>query len=93
MIDRSDKTHTIDGVEITAGLRVFNYYDWKWGAVAPAQFERKGPIDPGGEHFNGWYEVQHDDGSTALLDGHRMSTVHPKGEADPRATTESGKGE
>ncbi|MFV0135553.1 hypothetical protein ACLGIH_20415 [Streptomyces sp. HMX87] len=79
MIDRSDETHTYDGVEITAGLKVFNYYDQKWGVVTQEQFERNGDIDPGGKHFNGWYDVQHDDGSTVLLNGHRMSTVNPNG--------------
>lgn len=87
--DRSDKTHTYDGVEITSGLRIFNYYDWRWGVVEPEQFERGGLCEPGGEHFNGWYTVKHDDGSSTLLNGHRMSTVHPKGEPDPRATQNS----
>ena len=39
MQDKSDNTHTYDGVEITAGLRVFNYYDWEWGAVDSRQFD------------------------------------------------------
>ncbi|MEU0214059.1 hypothetical protein ABZ281_02685 [Streptomyces sp. NPDC006265] len=79
MNDRSDKTHTHDGVEITSGLRVFNYYDRKWGVISPAQFERTGDLAPGGKHFNGWYDVQHEDGSKALLNGHRMATYDPNG--------------
>ncbi|WP_181785659.1 hypothetical protein [Streptomyces phytophilus] len=77
MKDQSDKTHTYDGVEIRAGLRVFNYYDRKWGVVEPEQFQRTGVADPNGEYFDGWYSVFHDDGSTALLNGHRLSTVDP----------------
>lgn len=77
MTDRSDETHTIDGVEIKAGLRVFNYYDQKWGVIAPAQFEQTGDLAPGGKHFDGWYDVTHDDGSGALLNGHRIATTNP----------------
>ncbi|MFJ5725829.1 hypothetical protein [Streptomyces sp. NPDC093149] len=33
MVDKSDRTHTFNGAEITSGLRVFNYYDRKWGQV------------------------------------------------------------
>ncbi|MFE4335379.1 hypothetical protein ACFRQM_40040 [Streptomyces sp. NPDC056831] len=77
VVDMSDRTHTFDGIEITSGLRVFNYYDRKWGVVAPAQFERTGDLSPGGELFDGWYDVRHDDGSTALLNGHRISTFDP----------------
>ncbi|MFH9731818.1 hypothetical protein [Streptomyces sp. NPDC017260] len=82
MQDRSDETHTHDGVEITADLKVFNYYDRKWGVVTPDQFARGGDIDPGGKHFNGWYGVRHDDGSRALLNGHRMSTYDPNGNTE-----------
>ncbi|MFJ2420174.1 hypothetical protein [Streptomyces brevispora] len=70
---KSDKTHTCEGIEIKPDLRVFNYYDRKWGQVTPAQFERTGELTPGDDLFNGWY----DDGSTALLNGHRMSTYDP----------------
>ena len=88
MQDKSDNTHTYDGVEITAGLRVFNYYDWEWGEIDPQQFERPGRIYPGGDLFNGWYTVLHDNGSRTLLNGHRISTVHPKGGPDPNSREE-----
>ncbi|MEV8601857.1 hypothetical protein AB0465_18485 [Streptomyces griseoviridis] len=73
MKDRSDITHTFDGVEITPGLRVLDY-DRKWGVVDPAQFERGGDLDPGGKHFNGWYDIKRDDGSTSLMNGERLTT-------------------
>ncbi|AZM47848.1 hypothetical protein DMB38_20485 [Streptomyces sp. WAC 06738] len=73
MRDLSDETHTFDGVEITPGLRVLDY-DRKWGVVDPEQFERKGMCDPGGEYFNGWYEIKRDDGSRSLMNGTRLTT-------------------
>jgi hypothetical protein len=68
---------TSDGVEITAGLRVFTN-DWVWGTVSARQFERGGMTDPGGQYFDGWYDVELDTGRTALLNGERMTTREPR---------------
>lgn len=73
MLDRSDKTHTHDGAKIESGMRVLDY-DRKWGIVDPAQFTRGGSCDPGGEYFDGWYEILRDDGSTSRMNGTRMTT-------------------
>jgi hypothetical protein len=69
---------TADGVLITPGLRVFTN-DWEWGTVTERQFERGGMSDPGGEYFDGWFEVQLD-GRTGykIYNGERMTTREPR---------------
>lgn len=54
---------TEDGKKVAAGSRVFNYYDMKAGIISS-------PIDK-----EGWFDVTHDDGSTALLNGERICTI------------------
>jgi hypothetical protein len=56
---------TADGVKIEKGSRVFNYYDCKWGVVTELNTHDE------------WFELQHDDGTTALLNGQRVSSVKP----------------
>lgn len=51
---------TSDGVTITPGLRVITY-DRKAGTV-----ER--------EEWDGWYFVNHDDGTQGVFNGERMTT-------------------
>lgn len=51
---------------ITVGLRVFNYYDRKWGVVTT-------PPDD-----QGWFDVEHDDGTSAYLNGARVSIRDPR---------------
>jgi hypothetical protein len=80
MTDRSDKTHTVDGVEITPGL-------WVWDnnldsvQVDPEQWpgssRYRGDISGvGGQHWDGWYDMLRADGSRAhIMNGERMVTV------------------
>lgn len=55
-------TLTADHVVIAEGARAYNYYDRKAGTV--------GPIEP-----DGWFDFRHDDGSRALLNGERISSL------------------
>ncbi|WP_424863042.1 hypothetical protein [Streptomyces sp. MMS24-I29] len=75
-MDRSDQTHTVDGAEIVPGMRVLDY-DRKWGIVDPTQFTRGGDFDPGGKHFDGWYDIVRDDGSTSRMNSTRLTTQAP----------------
>lgn len=61
----SDLTTEDNRTPIVEGMRLFNYYDAKWGVV--------GRID----RSDGWFDFIHDDGSRALLNGVRVSTVEP----------------
>ena len=57
---------TEDGVIVNPGDRVYNYYDMKPGVI------REGSVmqapDP-------WFNVDHDDGTTSLLNGQRICTI------------------
>lgn len=80
MQDRSDQTHTVDGVEISPGL-------WVWDnnldsvQVDPEQFPggaryRGETTGVFGQYWDGWYDTQNADGTrAALLNGERMVTV------------------
>lgn len=70
--------HTVDGVALTPGMRVFNYYDHEWGTLPAEQFAADGMLNPGGECFNGWYDFVSEDGVTRLLNGERLSTRPPQ---------------
>lgn len=56
---------TSDGKRVRPGDRVFNYYDCKWGRIAH-------DVD-----CDGWFHVNHEDGSSALLNGERIATYQP----------------
>lgn len=66
-IDGKPAITTADGKAVHEGDRVFNYYDCKWGTIKP------GSLDP-----EGWFDVNHDDGTVACLNGERISTVNPR---------------
>lgn len=77
--DLSDATHTVDGVEITPGL-------WVWDnnldscQVDPGQFPGGSRYSSltgvGAQHWDGWYDTVRPDGTRgALLNGERMVTV------------------
>lgn len=71
------KTYRTDnGVEITPDLRVFTN-DWEWGTVTAEQFTSGGMCDPGGEYFNGWFDVRLDSGRVKIYNGERMTTRPP----------------
>lgn len=75
---------TEDGRSVTAGETVFNYYDRKWGSI------RSGSIDS-----EGWFTFDHEDGTSATLNGARISTYDPNGsEPEPKPEPElpSGRG-
>ena len=57
---------TEDDQIVQAGDRVFNYYDMKWGTI-------RADVDA-----SGWFHVDHDDGSSALLDGSRIASYDPR---------------
>lgn len=82
MIDSSDDTHTFDGVVITPGMRVYNYYDCEWGTIDARQFAdgagNPHPTGPGGQYFNGWYDFVSEAGIARRLDGSRMATREPQ---------------
>ena len=52
---------------IVNGMRLYNYYDCKWGTVEfiPGKF---------GTESDGWFNLLQEDGSKALLNGVRVST-------------------
>lgn len=53
--------YTWDGVEIVEGLRVFTN-ECKWGTV--------------GKHkYDGWFDVDYDDGGRTLMNGERLRTT------------------
>lgn len=54
---------TEDGVTVGRGDRVFNYYDRKVGVIAS-------DVDTAG-----WFDVDHDDGTRAYLDGSRICSL------------------
>lgn len=65
--DCTDLTTEDNRTPITEGMRLFNYYDCKWGTV--------GRVDP---RDNGWFEFHHEDGTSTTLNGVRVSTVDPR---------------
>jgi len=59
--DCQDLTTEDNRTPILEGLRLFNYYDRKWGVVQEIEYD-------------GWFKFVHDDGSVAFLNGVRVST-------------------
>lgn len=59
-----DLTTEDNRTPIVVGMRLFNYYDGKWGRV--------GQIEA-----TGWFEFVHEDGTRTTLNGVRVSTVEP----------------
>lgn len=51
---------------IVPGLRLYNYYDCKWGVVCTIGTD-------------GWFDFAHDDGTRATLNGVRVSLVESRG--------------
>jgi hypothetical protein len=58
---KRDLVHTADDRIVKVGDRVFNYYDRKWGVI-------QDDID-----IEGWFTVEHDDGTRKCLNGERIS--------------------
>jgi hypothetical protein len=54
---------TEDNYEVHEGDTVFNYYDLKWGTI------RQGSTDN-----QGWFTLDHTDGTSTLLNGERICT-------------------
>lgn len=74
-------THTSNGVEIVAGLKVFTY-DWKWGTVGESDFKRTmdwnaSLVERGYELTTNdfWFRVRYPDGSANIYNGERMTTL------------------
>ena len=60
-----DLTTEDNRTPIKLGDRLFNYYDGKWGIVGEEAAS------------DGWFRFDHDDGTYAILNGVRVSTVDP----------------
>lgn len=58
---------TEDGVTVSVGSRVFDYYSQKWGVIVTV---------PDNDM---WFDVLHDDGTKAYLNGERIASYDPKG--------------
>ena len=57
---------TEDGVRVSYGDRVYNYYDMKAGVIVEGSMTMA--PDP-------WFDVKHDDGSIAVLNGPRICSI------------------
>jgi hypothetical protein len=55
---------TEDGAALNEGDRAYNYYDMKPGTI------RANSLDSAG-----WFDFDHDDGSSAYLDGSRICST------------------
>jgi len=53
---------TEDGAEVSAGDRVYNYYDMQPGII-------------GRDHGSGWFDFQQDNGRIKSLNGQRVCTL------------------
>jgi hypothetical protein len=58
--DCADLTTEDNRTPIVDGMRLYNYYDCKWGVVSNIH--------------DGWFTFTHDDGTNATLNGVRVST-------------------
>jgi hypothetical protein len=59
-----DLTTEDNGTTIIDGMRLYNYYDCKWGTVKFSKFT----------HEDGWFDFIHEDGTKTTLNGVRVST-------------------
>ena len=57
---------TEDGKRLNEGDRCYNYYDMKAGVIVPGT----GTMLP-----DAWFDIKHDDGTTAILNGQRICTT------------------
>ncbi len=55
---------TEDNHPVQEGDRVFNYYDMKVGDIRPNSTDQEG-----------WFYLDHEDGTNALLNGQRICTI------------------
>ena len=79
--------HTVDGVPITPGLRVFTT-DCAWGTVLPEQWSRTGSVNPDDDTFNGWFRVSLPGGNAyRLYNGERLSTRNLDGRPEQTTAT------
>jgi hypothetical protein len=67
---------TSDRKPIVPNLEVLDY-DRRSGIVEPGQFMDDGTMSPGGEYFDGWYEVLPDGkaGRGKRFNGERMQSL------------------
>ena len=65
--DCPDLTTEDNRAPINDGDRLYNYYDGKWGTVE---------FIPGtyGTSRDGWFKFNHEDGTSTILNGVRVST-------------------
>jgi hypothetical protein len=75
MQDLSDLTHTVDGVQITPGLWVWNN-NLDSVQVDPDQFGDDSVTGVRGSSWDGWYRMLDGQGNrTHIANGERMTTV------------------
>jgi hypothetical protein len=60
MPDEKPHYTTEDGVVLYEGDHAYNYYDMKPGRIGKSA------------NFDGWFDFDHDDGSSQLLNGQRI---------------------
>lgn len=76
---RADRRfYTGDRRYITHGMRVWDY-DLAPGIVWFTDRE------PGGEHWDGWFQVINDHGGTSIMNGERLCVAHPSSGQPPPA--------
>jgi hypothetical protein len=73
---------TEDKVSLQSGDRAFNYYDMRPGVIGkisdraqPDTMKGQNSSTPIEEWSNYWFDFQHDDGTSALLDGSRICST------------------
>lgn len=67
---------TEDGVELGFGDNAYNYYDMQPGKIGriDAPYDHHGQGTRAHKNQDIWFEFNHDDGSTSLLNGQRICT-------------------
>ena len=80
--------HTVDGVPITPGLRVFTN-DCVWGTVLPEQWNHPDSANPDSDTFDGWFRVSVPGGGYRIYNGERLSTRNLDGRREQTTAVRS----
>jgi hypothetical protein len=78
--DRTERPHyvTANGYVIVPGMSVEDYDRRTDGVIGRRQFERGGVCDPGGQYWDGWFEVEYPSGTVRKFNGERMRALIPQ---------------
>ncbi len=66
MTDSANIIRTEDDHIVSEGERVYDYYNMKAGTIVPGSLVRAPDV---------WFDVRHDDGTIAILNGARICTI------------------